>query len=155
MRNPHLDGGPWALALALACAIAAPAAHAIVTVNAPWIRAVGGAGMAEAYMELRSTDGATLVGVTSDAAARVTIRPPGQGSAALEELRLPAGKVVLLAPGRHRLGLTHVARPLKRGDRVPLTLVVRNGDGTRQEIPINAEVRRRSAIDDHLHPHAH
>jgi len=144
-----------AVAVAVACAVAARTAEAILTVNAPWIRTAGGVATPEAYMELRSTDGATLVGVTSDAAARVTIRPPGQGKATLDELPLPAGKTILLAPGGYRLGLVQMAHALKQGDRVALTLIIQNADGTRQDIPISAEVRRRSVIDEHRHAHAH
>lgn len=155
MSIPYHGARRAALAAFLACAIAAPSAHAVITVNAPWIRAAGGAATPEAYMELRSTEGATLIGVTSDAAARVVIRPPGKGAAAIEELPLPAGETILLAPGRYRFELVRVAHPLKLGNRVPLTLFIRNADGTRLDVPISAEVRRRSAIDDHRHAHAH
>jgi VCBS repeat-containing protein len=48
-----------------------------------------------------------------------------------------------------------LTRALKLGDRVPLMLTIESGDGSRQEIPIDAEVRRHSPIDDHLHGHAH
>jgi VCBS repeat-containing protein len=143
------------LALAGTLALAAAPAVAILTINTPWVRIGHGTTPTEVYMELRSTDGAALVAVTSEIAARVAIRPPGKGKSALETLPLPAGKVLLLAPGGYRLELARVAQPLKLGDWVPLTLTIRNDDGTQQEIAIRAEVRRRSAIDDHRHAMGH
>jgi len=106
-------------------------------------------------MELRSTEGATLVDVHSDTAATIGIRPPGKNPATITQLPLPAGTAVTLAPGGYRLALRHLARSLKLGDRVHFTLTIEAADGTRQEIPVNAEVRRHSPIDDELHAHHH
>jgi hypothetical protein len=44
---------------------------------------------------------------------------------------------------------------LKIGDRVSIILTVRDGDGTVHEIPVNAEVRIRSPIDDERRAHHH
>jgi len=73
-------------------------------------------------------------------------------------LPLPAGTVVALAPGKARLALTKLARSVKLGDLVSLTLTVEGTDGTRQDIPVQAEVRMRSPLDDEKrahHTHAH
>ena len=155
MRILRLDGRH--LVLALVTAFAALPCHAagVVTINVPWIRAAKGATVAEGYMELRSSEAATLVGVTSELATSVTIRPPGKGSATVPELALPAGKAVTLAPGRYWLAIANLAHPVELGDHVPLTLSIRDADGKQQEIAINAEVRHHSAIYDHLHGHAH
>jgi copper(I)-binding protein len=145
-----------ALTLAVACALAPPARGGVLTVNAPWVRAGSGARVAEAYMELRSSDGAVLVGATSATAIRVTVRSPDPRSVRITALALPAGTPVLLAPGGYRLSLERANRDsLKLGDRIPLTLILRDRDGAPQAISITAEVRRRSAIDDHLHPDSH
>ncbi len=106
-------------------------------------------------MELRSSEGATLIGAASDAAARIVILRPGKTAGTSAELPLPAGKAVTLAPDGPRLALAKPAHPLRLGDWVPLTLTLRNADGTRQDIAITAEVRRHSARYDHLHGHAH
>ena len=146
----------WLLAFALVVAGIPSAAHAVFAISLPWVRVAAGATSAEAYMELRSSDGATLVGVRSDAAAAVTIRRPGKGSATIEKLPLPAGVAVTLAPGGYRFVLTQLAHPLKLGDRVPFTLTIEAADGSRQEIPLSAEVRRRSILEDHhVGPHSH
>ena len=155
MRLSRHDRGRWTAVVALALAVAAPDALAVFTVNAPWIRLAGSGAAPEAYMELRSSDGAVLAGVTGEGTTRVGIRGPGKDTAALDALPLPPGKAVTLGPGGYRLAITRTPRPLKLGDRVPLTLIVRDADGTWQDIAIIAEVRRRSPIDDELRAHKH
>jgi len=41
------------------------------------------------------------------------------------------------------------------GERVPLTLVLRDAAGRRSELAVSAEVRIRSPQDDERRPHAH
>jgi len=106
-------------------------------------------------MELLSSDGAKIVGVRSDITTDVTIRPPGARRTTAAEIALPAGKLAKLAPGGYRFALAKLTRSLKLGDRVALVLIVEAADGSRQEIPANAEVRRHSVTDDHKHGHAH
>jgi periplasmic copper chaperone A len=72
------------------------------------------------------------------------------------EIALPANAAVQLAPGACRIALTRLTRPLKIGDHVPVSLVIQSAGGKRQELLINAEVRRRSTYDDEMtHPHKH
>ena len=109
-------------------------------------------------MNLTSTDGTTLVAVHSDEAAAVAIVGPGKGTAAVASMALPAGTVVALAPGKSRLLLTRLVRGAKLGDLFTLTLTIEGTDGTRQDIPVQAEVRLRSPLDDEKrahHTHAH
>ncbi|MET0682056.1 MAG: copper chaperone PCu(A)C [Casimicrobiaceae bacterium] len=144
------------LAFGLTVGLAPAHAVALFVVTEPWVRVAPNARSAEAYMQLRSTEGATVVGVRSDVSADVAIRSPGITRGAVPGIRLPAGETVLLAPGALRLTLTRLSRPLKLGDRVPIVLTIESPDGSRQEIPVDAEVRRRSPTDDHrmLHRHA-
>ena len=155
MSKHRPNGRLWALASALVLSGIPPAAHAVYAINLPWVRVAENATSAEAYMELQSSDAAALVAVRSDAAASITIRRPGKGIATVTKLPLPAGVPVMLAPGRYRIALTRLTHPIKLGDRVPLTLTIEAEDGSRQEISFDAEVRRRSVLEDHLHPHAH
>ena len=104
-------------------------------------------------MELFSSEGATLVGVRSDVAAGVTMRPPGTSRSTVDKIPLPAGTTVKLAAGGYRVALADLTRSLKLGDRVALVLVIEAADGSRQEISADAEVRRRSPSDDHKHAH--
>ena len=144
-----------AMACALVLALAPMDARAVVAINGPWVRVTAGAASAEAYMEIESSANAALVEVRSDAARKVALRPPGKRIATIAAVPLPAGTPVMLAPDGFRVGLLQLSRALKPGDRVPLILTIRDDDGTVREIPIHAEVRRHSAIDDHRHPHLH
>ena len=85
---------------------------------------------------------------------------PGKKRALADTIALPPRTNVKLAPGAYRFLLPKLKHPLKLGERVGLSLIVEAPDGSRQTIAVNAEVRRRSAYDDHLHPlhphsHAH
>ena len=46
-------------------------AHAVFAINDPWVKAAPGARVAEAYMELRSSEDIVLVGVRSAAVAGI------------------------------------------------------------------------------------
>jgi copper(I)-binding protein len=79
---------------------------------------------------------------------------PGKAPKPVAEIALPANAAVQLAPGAYRIALTRLTRALKIGGHVAVSLTIRSADGKRQELLINAEVRRRSAYDDEMtHPH--
>jgi copper(I)-binding protein len=139
-------------ALAL-CPIACGAP--VFAVDQPWVTPTAGKRTTEAYMDITSSEDAALVAVRSDAAAKVSLRAPAGIKPAPRELRFPAHVTVNLAPGGYRLALTGLAAPLKRGDRVPLTLTIRHDSGTLQDIPVNAEVRLHSPLDDERRAHQH
>ena len=102
-----------------------------------------------------SSDGATLIGARSPIAGSVALVGAEGKRASPMALPLPAGNTVKLAPGKFRIALGKIVRTLRVGDRVPLTLVVRDVSGASQEIDVDAEVRLRSPTDDHLRPHTH
>jgi len=148
--------------VALCCgtvlALLAPNASALFVVNQPWARPAGRGQSTEVFMNLTSTDGATLVAVHTADAEEIVIRAPGKIAHVVTTLPLPAGTRVALAPGRSRLAMIKLKRSVKLGDRVLLTLTLEGVDGRRQEIPVNAEVRMRSPLDDERrahHTHAH
>ena len=147
------------LRLALACglAIALGSAHAasVIVVNEPWVRLSANARSAEGYMNLQSSEAATLVAVSSDATANIEIRPPGTKRGPVSSIKLPAGENVKLAPGAYRFALAKLNRSPKLGDRVAFVLTIEAGDGSRTEIPLSAEVRLRSPTDDHRRGHSH
>src|SRR6476659_10242360 len=150
----NLAGG-WILAGVFLAAPFPLRAIAVITVSDPWVRVASNGKSGEAFMENRSSDGATIVGVETDVSAEVPMQRPGTTRATANRIPLPAGTGVKLAPGAYRLLLPTLNRSLKLGDRVALKLIVEAPDGSRQAIPVNAEVRRRSAYDDHLRPHSH
>jgi periplasmic copper chaperone A len=141
--------------MAALVALANPAACAVFQVIEPWVRPANAAATTEAYMRLVSSDGTTLVGVRSPAASRVELATGLKRTSPPFELALPPRATVLLAPGSTRIVLRQLAHPLKLGEHVPITLVLRHADGTEQQIDVVAEVRRRSASDDHRVPHKH
>ena len=142
-----------ALAGAIAFALLASDASAMFIVNQPWVRPARKTQATNAYMNLTSTGGATLLAARSEDARRVSLRSARSTAAA--GLVLPAKSEIALAPGHDHLTLTGLTRALKIGDRINITLTVRDDDGTVQEITINAEVRFRSPIDDERRAHHH
>jgi copper(I)-binding protein len=154
MRRFTSTSGRVALSCGLALALAAAQASALFVVNQPWVRPASRLQATEAYMNLTSTEGATLVAVTSAAADNVTIHAPGK-SGRVSRLRLPAQTLVALAPNSYRLVLGRLVRTLKLGEHVPLTLTLEHSDGSRENIGVEAEVRLHSPIEDELRAHAH
>ena len=125
----------------------------VFVVNQPWVAPARKGQTTHAYMNLTSTDGATLVGARSEDARRASLHSAHSDAAA--GLALPAKSEIALAPGHDHLTLNGLTRALKIGDRIIITLTVRDGDGTVREITVNAEVRVRSAVDDELRAHRH
>jgi hypothetical protein len=157
MRSLPPVGFHAALLLGVAMVLRVSPAEAVFIVNQPWVRPAQIAQATEAYMNLTSTDGAVLVGVATEAARTATIRAPGKAIVTARRVTLPPRTLVALAPDRYRIALSSLQRTLKQGDRVLMTLTIELADGSRQDIPVDAEVRLRSPIDDErgAHSHAH
>ena len=149
------SGRVEALVCGLGLALLASSAHALFIVNQPWVRPAKTGEPTELYMKLTSTDGATLLEVRTDAAAKVVLRGPGKPAHTVPELPLPAGVLVALSPGNARIGLLGLKRTLKFGDRIDITLTIRGVDGARLDVPLSIEARWRSAEDDEKRPHHH
>jgi copper(I)-binding protein len=137
------------LACAALAAMLVTQAHAVFIVSLPWVLPVARGGSTEVYMDLTSTDGATLVAAASEAAGSASILGPGKTAKTAQSVPLPAGTLVELRPAAYRIRLQGMARSLKLGDHVRLTLTIRGADGAQQEIPVTAEVRHHSALEDH------
>lgn len=122
-------------------------AQAQVTVTQAWVRATVPAQKATgAYMEIRSAENARLVGASSPAAKIVEVHEMTMESnimkmRAVKSLALPAGKPVQLKPGGYHFMMVDVAKPLKKGDVVPITLTIEGKDRKRQRVEVRAEVR--------------
>ena len=155
-RRIRARAARYVLAMAIALGAAGADATGLLIVNQPWVRPAAAGQNTEAFMDLTSTAGATLVAVESPNAARVSLRgPAGTRTTGVDRIVLPAGKLVALAPGSYRVALRAVARPFKLGERVAMTLQIVYDDGSRQAIPVDAEVRLRSPIEDELRAHSH
>ena len=136
----------------IACLLTAPAWAQTVAVVHPWVRGtVTGQTATGAFMELKSAEGATLVGVASPACKlaqihRMVMDKNVMKMQAIPKLDLPAGKTVLLEPGSYHIMLTGLVRPLKKGEVVPLMLKVETKDKKLVEVPVRAEVRSLTAM---------
>jgi copper(I)-binding protein len=134
------------LALALASLVSLPA-WAQVSVSEPWIRAtVPAAKVAGAFMQLKSAKPARLVEVKSPVAGRVELHQmamEGQTMRmrAVESIELPAGQTVNLASGGYHVMLFDLQRQLKEGEQVPLTLVVQDAAGKRENVALTVPVK--------------
>jgi hypothetical protein len=133
-------------ASAAALWLVAGAARAAVEVSEAWARAtMPGQKVAGVYMQLRADGAARLIGVRSGAARAAEVHEMSHAGGVMkmrkvEALDLPAGKAVKLEPGGFHVMLFDIGKPLKPGERVPLTLIVEQA-GKRVEVPVSAEVR--------------
>lgn len=119
---------------------------------------MAGGARAELYLTVTSTDPGEIVAINTFAARTTTLLVPGSGHKAARAIPLAAGTALDLAPGQFRVALAGLVRPLKSGERVPVTLIIRSADGQRHELVITAEVRQRSAAEDEAparHQHRH
>jgi copper(I)-binding protein len=128
---------------------------AVIAVNEPWVRPAAMGASTYAFMELTVSEAATLVDVRTAAASTVALARGAQRQAPPFALPLTARETLLMRDVGTRIELRRARHALKRGDRVPLTLVLRYADGTLQEVEVDAEVRRRSPSDDHRGAHRH
>lgn len=129
-----------------------------VTVNDAWVRAPApGQKVAGAYMELTSRTSMVLVAVSSTAAAAAGLHSTTMEGGVMKmrpvgRIELPGGKVVKLAPGGLHLMLTNLRKPLKPGDKVPLTLTVQAPDAaSRSVFTVQAVVREGPPEKAHHH----
>ena len=125
----------------------ASGALAEVTVTQPWVRGTVAPQKATgAFMTLKSTSDAKLIGASSPAAKQVEIHEMAMVNNVMRmrpvaEVALPAGKDVALKPGGYHVMLMGIQHQLKQGDVVPITLTVRGADGKTQTIEVQAQVR--------------
>jgi copper(I)-binding protein len=139
--------------VALVLALLAGPAWAQVEVEKPWIRATApGAKTAAGYMTLRnkSAQPERLVGAASPLAAKVEthIHVKDGEILRMREVKgfdVPAKGSLELKPGGAHLMLVDIKRPLKEGDKVPLTLKFERAG----ELSVDFHVGRLTAPSSH------
>jgi len=137
--------------LGLLLALAAAPALADVAVADAWVRGtVSGQKATGAFMQLTSPAETALVAAASPAAKIVEIHEMKMDGGmmrmrAVDRIPLPAGKAVTLAPGGYHVMLMDLARPLKEGDSVTVTLTFADKDGRRTTQDVKANVRALTA----------
>ncbi len=130
-----------------ALAIVATNAAAEVVVTRAWVRGtVPGQQTTGAFVTLRSTEPAKLVGVSSPVAKIAELHASEQSGGvmrmhAVDAIALPAGRTVELKPGGFHVMLIDLRKPVRAGDRVPLVLEVQDAKRRLHRIPVQAEVR--------------
>ncbi len=135
--------------------LVATSARADVTVTDAWVRATAPRQvMTEVFMKLRSTGDLSLINAASPAANIVEIQKPvtsgnERAMRSIDEVVLPAGKTVELAPGGYQVMLIELRKPLSAGEKVPLTLTFVTREGNiRSKLAVTAEVRPVGAVPD-------
>ena len=102
-----------------------------LVITQPWSRATpGGAKIAGGYLMIENNGAAPdrLVSGSADFAGKVEIHEMAMNNGVMtmrpldKGLVIEPGKTVKLAPGGYHLMLMDLKRPLKQGDKVPLTL---------------------------------
>jgi copper(I)-binding protein len=105
MHNRWRSASRGFLVCLLSLALAPAHAVSVLTVTEPWVRVAPDGRSAEAYMQLRSSEGEAVVGVRSEDVSEVVMLGGGKARARTTRIALPPGEIVLLAPGKARLGV--------------------------------------------------
>jgi copper(I)-binding protein len=132
----------FAALLSLLLASAAQAADSL-EIEQPWARATpGGARNGAAYVTLESATPDALVSASTPVAEKAEVHTNVLEGGVMkmmpvEEVPLDPGKKVVLKPGGEHIMLFDLKRPLKEGDRVPLTLTFRNAG--KREVEVRVE----------------
>ena len=122
-------------------------AQAQVTVDKAWVRAtVAQQTSTGAFFTLHAASDSRLVEVRSPAAGVVQIHEMAMTGDVMKMhevsgIELPAGKPVELKPGGFHVMMMELKKPIKPGERVPLTLVFEGRDKKRQTVEVTAEAR--------------
>jgi copper(I)-binding protein len=123
-----------AAALAATCVQAAPTRSGGLEIAQPWSRPAVAGTNAVGYMVVANRGRAAdaLVGAESPLARRVEMHRSGMAGGIMSmqkqaRVAVPAGGSVTFGPGAYHLMLIGIARTLKPGDQVPVTLTFASG----------------------------
>ncbi len=136
--------------LALIALIAALGAGSVSAagpdVSNAWVRGtVAGQKATGAFMDIKSAEGAALVGAASAVGVTQVHEMSMDGGVMrmreVKKLDLPAGQTVSLKPGGYHIMFMDLKKPLTKGEVVPITLKIQGKDGKVSEMEVKAEVR--------------
>lgn len=131
--------------------LAAPAMADSVKVDNPWVRATApGQKVAGGFMNLTADVDMTLIGGSSPVSNHVELHFMRMENGVMEmremkQIPLPKGKTVSLAPGGLHVMFIGLKSPIREGQKVPLTLIVKGADGKEQKLAVEAAVKRTSS----------
>jgi hypothetical protein len=136
------------IALFAGTLFAAPALADTVKVENAWVRATApGQKVAGGFMNLTADADMVLIGGGSPISKSVELHFMRMDNGVMEmrqmkEIMLPKGKMVTLEPGDLHVMFIGLKSQVKPGQKVPITLIVKNADGKEQKIAVEAEVRK-------------
>jgi copper(I)-binding protein len=132
------------LTLAALALCAAVSAQAQVRVDDPWVRTtVPEQKSTGAFMAVTSAQGGKLVSASSPVATSVEVHEMKMEGdimrmRAVASVALPAGQRVEFKSGSYHVMLLGLKHPVKAGEVVPLTLVVEDAAGKRENVDVRA-----------------
>ena len=127
-------------------------------VDDAWVRAtVAGQPSTGAFMHITSSTDSKLVEVRSPVARTVQIHESKMQNDVMSmqpvaAVVLPAGKSVAIEPEGYHVMLIDLVNQVKAGDQVPLTLIVEDSKGVKEQIEVKAEARALNSMPMH-HDH--
>ena len=131
-----------------------------VKVDNAWARAtVPGQTTGSVYLDLTSATDAVLVAAGTPVAVRAELHSMTMDGGVmrmrgLPRVELPAGKTVKFTPGTMHVMLVDLKRPLKVGEKVPLTLSVQSAGTSPTTLKLEVPVLAADpAGDSHMHMH--
>jgi hypothetical protein len=147
-----------ALLLALmSMSLATPGMADTVKIETPWVRATApGQKVAGGFLDLTADADMKLVGGSSPASKSLELHMMKMDGGVMvmrqiPSIDLPKGKTVNLKPGGLHLMFIDLKQPIKEGDKVPVTLTVRNAAGKEQQIQVEAQAKAAGGMGHHHH----
>lgn len=143
-------------ALLFSALLATPSFAAEIQIENAWVRAPApGQVVVGGFMNITSPAEARLVAAHSPVAAVTELHEMAMKEGVMTmrpvpHIALPPRQTVKLEPGGLHLMLIDLKKPLKAGDKVPLSLKVQSGKTTRT-LEVQAEVRDPMAAMPHHH----
>ena len=127
-------------------------------VDDAWVRAtVAGQPSTGAFMHITSSTDSKLMELRSPVAKTVQIHESKMQNDVMSmqpvtSVVLPAGKSVAIEPEGYHVMLIDLVNQVKAGDQVPLTLIVEDSKGVKEQIEVKAEARALNSMPRH-HDH--
>ena len=139
------------LSLLLGLTLAIPALADSVKIENAWVRVTApGQKVAGGFMDLTADADMTLIGGSSPVSREFELHFMRMQDGVMEmrqmqEIKLPKGKTVSLEPGDLHVMFIGLKSQIKPGQKVPMTLIVKDADGNQQKLAVQAEARSSSS----------
>ncbi|MCP5278484.1 MAG: copper chaperone PCu(A)C [Thiobacillus sp.] len=126
-----------------------------VKVDNAWVRATApGQKVAGGFLDLTADADMKLVGGSSPASSTLELHMMKMDGGVMEmrqipEIALPKGKTVSLKPGGLHIMFIDLKQRIREGDKVPVTLTVKNAAGKEQQLQVEAQAMRAGGMAHH------